>query len=75
MGGVIGGLSRKYKVPSAAVGAALGGLFGREIGKKSPKMSITSVSEGTIKKQEKRKDSAAKVPRLTDDKVLKLIKK
>ena len=73
LGAGAGALSKKYKPLTAAAGAALGALAGKEMGKRTIGTSRTSVEEGTVKKQE-RKAENAEVPRLTDQKVLKLIK-
>lgn len=72
LGAGAGALSQKGRALKALLGAAGGALAGRELGKRTIGTQRTSVTEGTVKKQE-RKAENAEVPRLTDQKVLKLI--
>jgi uncharacterized protein YcfJ len=72
LGAGSGALSKKYKALASIAGAVGGGLAGRALGKRTIGTQRTSVTEGTVKKQE-RKAENADVPRLTDQKVLKLI--
>jgi len=68
-----GALSKKYKALATIVGGLGGALVGKHIGRKTIDTKHTSTTEGTIKKDEK-KPVGAEVPRLTDQKVLKLLK-
>ena len=72
LGAGAGALSLKHKPFKALLGALGGALAGKEIGKRTIGTSRNVTSEGVIKKQEK-KPQGAEVPRLTDEKVLKLI--
>ena len=73
IGAGAGALSKKYKPLTTAAGGVLGALTGREMGKRTIGTRRTSVTEGTVKRQE-RKPQGAEVPRLTDQKVLNLLK-
>lgn len=72
LGAASGALSAKHKSIKALAGALGGALAGKELGKRTIGTSRNVTSEGVIKKQEK-KPQGAEVPRLTDEKVLKLI--
>lgn len=76
IGAGAGALSKKYKPISTAAGALLGALAGREMGKRTSSKIKTVTQEGVVKKQQKTKNSVARpeVPRLEDNKVLKLLR-
>lgn len=68
-----GALSKKYKAIATAVGGLGGALLGKQIGKRTINTKRVTTNEKAIKKQQKRPEGA-EVPRLTDEKVLKLLK-
>jgi len=68
-----GALSKKYKALAVAAGGIGGGLLGKYLGKRTIDTKRVSSTERAVKKQQKRPEGA-EVPRLTDQKVLKLLK-
>lgn len=65
-------LGPKWNIPSTLAGIALGGLAGRHVGRKGSKTKTKSI-EGVVKRQEKRKDSPAKLPSLKRENVKGLL--
>ena len=65
-------LGPKWNIPATLIGSAIGGLAGRHVGKKGSKTK-TKYIEGVVKKQEKSKDSPAKLPQLNREKVRGLL--
>lgn len=73
LGAVSGALSKKHKAAGTAAGAVIGALAGRALGKRTVSRRKEIGSEGTVKRQEKKKDGTADLPRLTDSKVLRFL--